>query len=452
MTQWMTVVLAMLAMSLAVYDTHAATYYVDVGHRQADDNNAGSEAAPWRTIQHAADRAGPGDVILVNAGQYDERVTLRRSGTEAERITFRAAERHQARAQGFDLEADHITIEGFEITSDEEGAHGIFAGEAHHENARTGARILDNYIHNIGGTAITAGEHALVKGNLMRNVLRGLFVNSGTLVEDNEIDTLVAPMVERGGEMRPRKTQYAFFAGNDITFRGNHFHGAPMEDMHRWGVDFVTTWDAWIFGSSRNILIENNRFFNATHASEPEATQHQQSSHITYRNNLFVNTVFVGILAKQWTHITVENNTFINCGAYPVWFQTERETEGSVVRNNLIAYHKHDERVHGGPEAESGIRINGNWSVEIDNNMYWASRNREYSPSDFTAEPRFVDLDNGDFRLAPGSPGLDAGMTLEHITTDLRGVERPQGGGYDVGAYEHTPEERGQDADTGEGR
>ncbi|MEX0886505.1 MAG: choice-of-anchor Q domain-containing protein [Phycisphaeraceae bacterium] len=425
------------------HDAGAATHQVDASHRQADDANTGTASAPWRSIQHAADQARPGDVIVVRPGIYDERVTVRRSGREDEPIVFRSEQMHQARVRGFVLEGDYISIEGFEITSGEDGAHGIFAGEAHRDGARTGCRMIDNHIHDIGGTAITAGEHALVKGNLMRNVFRGVFVNSGTLVEDNEVDTLVAPMIEQNGQLRPRKTQYAFFAGNDIAFRGNHFHGAPMDDMRRWGVDFVTTWDAWVFGPSRDILIENNRFFNATHGSEPEASQHQQSSHITYRNNLFVNTVFVGVLAKQWTHVTVENNTFINCGAYPVWFQTEREAQGSVVRNNLIAYYKHDERIHGGPDAESGIRINGNWHVDIANNMYWGTTNRGYSPTDFTDQPHFVDPDNSDFRLKPGSPGIDAGMTLKHITADLRGIERPQGDGYDVGAYEYTSEPRG---------
>ena len=63
-------------------------------------------------------------------------------------------------------------------------------------------------------------------------------------------------------------------------------------------------------------------------------------------------------MPKEWTDITIENNTLINCGAYPIWLQTPREAERAMVRNNLIAYWKHDERVHGGPPAESGIRIN----------------------------------------------------------------------------------------------
>jgi len=438
----MAATLAMLAAGTA----GAATYFVDAGHPRAADTNDGSAAAPWKTVQRGADAARAGDTVVVRAGVYDENVTVRNGGAEEAPVTLRADPARAARTKGFVVEADFVVLEGFEIADTE---NGIFAGEAHRNNARKGCRFVNNLIRDIAGTGITTGERAIVRDNLMRNVHRGFFVNSGTLVENNEVDTLVAPLVEKDGERRLKKTQYAFFAGEDIVFRGNYFHGSPMEQMHKWGVDFFVTWDAWIMGPSRRILIENNRCFNATHASEPEANNLKQSSHITYRNNLFVNTVFVGVLPKEWTHVTVENNTFINCGAYPVWFQTARQCEGSSVRNNLIAYWKHDQRVHGGPPAESGIlnravAQNPAATIVSENNMLWGCRNREYSPTDFVAEPQFADPDNGDFRLKPGSPGIDAGVAIEAVKTDLRGVARPQGAAYDIGAYEFDPTRDGK--------
>src|SRR5947209_19281269 len=41
-----------------------------------------------------------------------------------------------------------------------------------------------------------------------------------------------------------------------------------------------------------------------------------------------------------------------------------------------------------------------------------------------------------DFRLLPGSPAIDAGLTLALVTNDFYGTSRPQGSGYDIGAYE----------------
>jgi hypothetical protein len=48
----------------------------------------------------------------------------------------------------------------------------------------------------------------------------------------------------------------------------------------------------------------------------------------------------------------------------------------------------------------------------------------------------FVDAARHDYTLAPGSSAVDAGIPLPSVTTDRTGATRPQGKGYDVGAYE----------------
>jgi predicted outer membrane repeat protein len=54
------------------------------------------------------------------------------------------------------------------------------------------------------------------------------------------------------------------------------------------------------------------------------------------------------------------------------------------------------------------------------------------------ANPQFVNPAAGDYHLADGSPAIDAGANVG-VTTDLDGVTRPQGKGYDIGAYETPP-------------
>jgi hypothetical protein len=54
----------------------AADYHVAIAHPAAADTNPGTADRPWRTIQHAANQARPGDTIHVQPGVYLESVTL----------------------------------------------------------------------------------------------------------------------------------------------------------------------------------------------------------------------------------------------------------------------------------------------------------------------------------------------------------------------------------------
>ena len=49
----------------------------------------------------------------------------------------------------------------------------------------------------------------------------------------------------------------------------------------------------------------------------------------------------------------------------------------------------------------------------------------------------FENPTTGDFRLKTGSVLIDAGVTISGFTTDIIGTTRPQGAGYDIGAFEY---------------
>ncbi len=67
-----------------------------------------------------------------------------------------------------------------------------------------------------------------------------------------------------------------------------------------------------------------------------------------------------------------------------------------------------------------------------------------------TRDPRFVDAAHGDYRLQDDSPGVAAGQDLSAlgVTTDILGVARPQGGTWDLGAYERAGSGEGALLDT----
>jgi len=55
--------------------------------------------------------------------------------------------------------------------------------------------------------------------------------------------------------------------------------------------------------------------------------------------------------------------------------------------------------------------------------------------NNFTSDPFFVNAAGNDYHLAPGSPAIDSGIYLG-LLMDQEGNPRPQGRGYDIGAFE----------------
>lgn len=74
-------------------------------------------------------------------------------------------------------------------------------------------------------------------------------------------------------------------------------------------------------------------------------------------------------------------------------------------------------------------------TVVADYNMSTNSLAPDNGAHDVTGDPMFVG--GGDYRLTSGSDAISAAVDLSSLfTTDLLGTTRPQGGGWDIGAYE----------------
>ena len=97
---------ALLAFSTVVA---AGTFHVAT---TGSDTNSGTEKAPFRTIQHAADLAQPGDVITVHQGIYRERVTPPRGGTvDGKRITYQAALSEKVEIKGSEVVTNWVKLQ-----------------------------------------------------------------------------------------------------------------------------------------------------------------------------------------------------------------------------------------------------------------------------------------------------------------------------------------------------
>jgi len=97
--------------------TSGLSFYVST---TGSDTNAGTSAAPWKTIQHAANEAIAGDTVFVFGGTYHESVNLPHSGSGAAgSIVFRSYPGETAIVDGTGVTCCSDSIQGlFNITGD----------------------------------------------------------------------------------------------------------------------------------------------------------------------------------------------------------------------------------------------------------------------------------------------------------------------------------------------
>ena len=113
----------------------------------------------------------------------------------------------------------------------------------------------------------------------------------------------------------------------------------------------------------------------------------------------------------------------------------EVHSSNVALQNNTVT------RVGGkGINIESGSSNYVQNNVSFDNgNNYFDNGNGTVNSSNMIGiDPLFVDPSRGDFRLREGSQAIDRGMQLLTVPTDIFGVQRPQGGAYDIGSHEFT--------------
>jgi nitrous oxidase accessory protein NosD len=130
--------------------------------------------------------------------------------------------------------------------------------------------------------------------------------------------------------------------------------------------------------------------------------------------------------ADVWNNSIVDNR-------YGVWHLGGK---GSI-RNNIIA--------NGDMKASSsnayGIYRSGG-VVDVGHNLLFGQQRKYVNMAPGTGDvikpPRFVDYAKGDYRLAAGSPAINAGTSPGTLTTvDIDGLSRPMFDAFEIGAFEY---------------
>ena len=383
----------------------ATTYYVDsVG---GDDSNTGLGASTaWATLQQANSGIANGDTVIVLDGTYNSDangdgviVEITKSNT-----TWKSVNRHGAVVNGGGIELDgitikganNVTIDGFEITAFKR------SGIADH-SIGSGHVIKNNLLHDIGRIVDVCNPGPCTS----RSAILAQTTGSNWTIENNiihDVGRLESPP--------------------------SHPKAPTIHDhVHDHGIDNRT----------QNALIQNNVIYNIFSgwpviAAAPSSGQTSGADGSTIINNtLSTSNTFKSSSRKRASavlvrasDITVTNNILhidpslssanLAFGAIDIYQFGGKET-GLNFSNNLTnstqLWGNHDDPPAWGTQTVA---------IELDNIV--------------NTDPLFVDPLNADFHLQSTSLAIDAGIATNAPSVDFDGIARPQGAGYDIGAYE----------------
>ncbi|MFZ0955144.1 MAG: right-handed parallel beta-helix repeat-containing protein [Candidatus Sulfotelmatobacter sp.] len=339
----------------AAFGQTGSSFYVSTS---GDDSNPGTQAAPWRTVQHAADTVRAGSTVNVRGGVYEELVTIKASGNATDGfITFRSYPGETAV-----LDAEHLTpdrrsailtihdksyvrIEGFEIRNYHTAEHQLTPLGISVMGAGSHIELLKNNVHHIQQTF--NGRDGPGHG------ANGF----GIAVYGTDAKTPISELVIDGNEVHHLKTgssESLVVNGNVTHFRITH---NVVHDNNNIGIDvigFERTAPDPAVDQARDGVVSGNLVYNITSKGNPAYGDDVNSD---------------GIYVDGGTRILIEQNVMhdVDFGIELASEHKDRATSYITARNNLI-YHCHTAGVSiGGYAPERGHTEH---SAVVNNTLY----------------------------------------------------------------------------------
>ncbi len=327
-------------------------------------------------------------------------------------------------------EVKNVAIHGIYIRtprSDDDGSGvGILASGGNHVQIHhtliTEAETGIDYTYPGGGLT----EDVKIYNNQIARISNGITAGSGNtdaLADDFEIyaNDISDAFVWDG----IRQSDGHWFHSDGIQIwavhSGSHFTNLRIHGNTVHG-DLGTHITAWIYveGNVERPLIFNNILVN-TGDSFPA------NGMITASGEIYENTIAMfnpGNCINAGPDSRIKNNLLYNCAA-------------------AIGIHE--------PGGQTGIDFNlfsgdPDFATVDSNGTFHFLTFTEWQAAGFDlhsqiADPQFVNPASYDFHLSPASPAINAGTVLsDPVAFDKEGRTRPQGGGWDIGAYEFAPD------------
>lgn len=426
--------------------------------------NDGSYTHPWTTVQEVLDsdlletyapfefpyqegdslilinEGAPlkaGDTLICRTGYYGSLHISRKFNTDY--VTIRAEEGHTPTFKNIRFTgARYWYLQGLTVTpssAPEYENSTLISIERHaYSGPSTYIRIEDCYLYSIENTffwsaedwdelsctAISSqGKNVVIRDNYCKNVNFGISSSGDScLVEYNTIENFAGDGLRGLGDYNT--FQYNIVK-NSYDVNGNHDDGFQSWSVGEGGeVGTDTVW---------GVVLRGNTIINYEDPNQPHRGTLQGIGCFDgfyadwiVENNVVIVEHYHGITLSGAVNCRIINNTVAdrdttNTEISP-WIRVSNHrdgwpSEGNILRNNI--YYR-------------TLSADGNQTM--DHNL----QVRNY-------DSNFVDFGQFDLRLKEGSPAIDAGTSELAPLIDIRGIARPQGSLYDIGAYEYTLDE-----------
>jgi len=315
-----------------------------------NDSGDGSAGQPLKTISAAIAKAGPGELIRVQAGTYAERIVIgsnAKAGADGKPITLQGEGSPRVIPGGgsgalVQVRQPHWVIDGFELDVQGQAIFGVaFEGNV------AGSTLVNSELHHGGGGAgVTTFNKA-----------------TGAIIENNHIHDFVRTTGNKdshGVVVQP--------TSKDITVRNNDIHDNSGDSVQCLGPEGFSS-----LPPADGLLVENNHFYN----NRENAVDIKTCYGVVVRNNRMhqfkpTSTAKGDVVVVHYSasNVVVEDNEIYD-GAKGISVGGNHEgpvPSGIVLRRN---------RIHGMTNANggegTGIRLENSKGTVVVNNTVTGS-------------------------------------------------------------------------------
>ncbi len=380
----------------------------------------GTAAAPWQTLQYAADHVHAGDHVMVLPGSYTG-FYLDTSGTAASPIEFQAEPgvvintRNATTPDGINLEgASYVVIDGFEVAG----------------MPRTGVRTVG--FPNDFARFVTI-RNVYAHDNARWGILTGHV--DDLLIENNR---MAGSQIEHG--------IYVSNSGDRPVVRNNIVWGNSRSGIQL-NADLSQGGDGIISGAavSGNIIFDNGA--DGGSALNLDGVQDSRfETNLMYDNHASGISLFRIDGAEGSTGNTVVNNT-IHMAADGRWaLNIQDASTGNTAYNNILL---DDAAGHGAIDisADSLAGFTSDYNVvtptftttggsPLSLAAWRAVTGQDAHSIAGTPAALFANAAAGNYQLRAGTVAENAALAAVAPSLDLAGRPRPYAGGVDIGALE----------------